>query len=115
MYPFRHTARTAVLVAALLGASGLGAAVADAQTPPTSEQDTKFLSQMQGEGITFPSTEQAIGLGHHICTEFGGGATFDSVFTEGREQSDLDDYHVGYVIGGAVAIYCPQFVDELPG
>ncbi|MFF2028606.1 DUF732 domain-containing protein [Streptomyces sp. NPDC058171] len=104
--------RTAAVVPVIALIALGGAGIAGAQTPPTSDQD--FLNQMQGEGITFTSPEAGVALARHICEEFDSGVGVDAVVAEGQQNSSLTDYQVGYVIGGSVAVYCPEHADQIP-
>ncbi|ABH00750.1 conserved hypothetical protein (plasmid) [Rhodococcus jostii RHA1] len=110
------TAARTLTLAAVIGVSALGAvSVANADTASSlSGQDAVFVEGMADEGIAFSTDDAGVGLAHHICGEFADGATFEEVAAEGLQHSSLSAYEVGYVIGGSVSVYCPQYTDQLP-
>ncbi|GAA4479732.1 hypothetical protein GCM10023094_25290 [Rhodococcus olei] len=118
MFTLSTAARTTV-IAASIGLSALGgvgaAAVAHAAVSSTlSADDSRFIEGMAEQGIVFDTPDQGVGLAHDICGEFARGTSFDTIAAEGIHQTDLTPYQVGYLIGGSVGVYCPQYHDELP-
>lgn len=90
------------LFAFCLGAAG----IASADAP----QDDAFLSLLGRQQIIVPDTGAAINEASDICTAFGNGATFDTlVLAVSQDEPRLSDFNVGYFIGDAVNVYCPQY------
>ncbi|MBJ8343393.1 DUF732 domain-containing protein [Antrihabitans sp. YC2-6] len=102
----RVSAIAAIAGATVLGAAGMAFA-------STSDDDT-YLNALAQEGISFPTDAKAIALADHICTSFDNGASFNEVVAEGRDESTLTDYEIGYVIGASIYVYCPQFESVIP-
>ena len=112
------TAARTSLVAGVFGATVIGATIAGTgaafAAPSQSADDETYLSALESENISFPTDAKAINLAHHICDSLDSGVTFDEIVDEGREQSELGDYEIGFVIGASVLVYCPEFEDVLP-
>ncbi|MFH5228416.1 DUF732 domain-containing protein [Antrihabitans spumae] len=101
-------------VAAFITLAALGTAGVANAAPSLTADDRDFLALLEGEGIDIGSDSKAINLGHHICESFDDGYSFETVAQEGRDQSDLTDYEIGYTIGAAVYAYCPSNLDVIP-
>ena len=103
MAPTRALAYGFGLVVALLGlaAAGIGPARADAV-------DDKFLAAIKSHGINFDSSQQAIIAGHQVCDELDLGRQKPDVAQEVMQNSNLDSYKAGYLVGVSIAAFCPR-------
>ncbi|OBJ10337.1 DUF732 domain-containing protein [Mycobacterium sp. 1465703.0] len=94
---------TAALGLAALGLAGTAAASA-VQTA-----DEAFLGQMQSLGVSFPSTQDAVRVGHQVCTELAAGQTPTAVTVQIFRHTSLTPPQAANVVMAATKAYCPQF------
>jgi hypothetical protein len=62
--------------------------------------------------VTVPDSA-LIELGGNICYGFDTGQTFDSIVVMGLTEG-FSAYTIGSLIGVAIAVYCPNYFDEIP-
>lgn len=109
---FKTLARVAVLATsigtAVLGLSGVAAA------DQLTVADAAYLRALDAQGITYPSTDYAIGVARSVCRQLGSGATALEVGNQIKQQNPkLTDLNLGFVVGASVTAYCPQYRGKL--
>ena len=106
MPTFRHL--TAVIAAAAAASSlGIAALVSTGLAGATTADDM-FVSVLTDEGITPPSTEEAVSLAYDVCVMFDkGGSLYDAVDSVST-TTDLVQEDSAFFVGASVATYCPE-------
>jgi hypothetical protein len=106
MPALRHLTAVIGTVAA---ASALGlAALVSAGTAGASATDDMFMSVLADEGITAPSTEEAVSVALDVCTMFDHGQTLYDAVSEVSTYTELGTEDSAFFVGAAVATYCPE-------
>lgn len=99
--------RLLVVTIALLGPLGTVA------TAHADNNDDRFLSELQSEGITdHISPSHAILAAHIVCQKLDSGMTPTEVAYDVLNSSSMPGYHSGYFVGAAIDAYCPQYRPE---
>lgn len=102
--------------------TALGATVIEVTTPARTSAtnqavDATLVEVLDAEGIRYSSKAAIVDLAQGVCNDFGRGANYaDEVagVTIGSNGAyDLAD--ASFIVGAAVAGYCPQFESALPG
>jgi hypothetical protein len=106
MPTFRHL--TAVIGAAAV-ASTLGiAALVSAGTAGATATDDAFVGALADQGITPPSTQEAVSLAFDVCSTFDkGGSLYDAVNSVST-TTDLVEDDSAFFVGLSVGTYCPE-------
>lgn len=87
------------------GSAGLGTSTAEVDR-------TAYLTGLDRGGVPYSDDDTAVALGQSTCTQLDAGASFLSVaFTV--MSTDLAPEHAGYLVGTAVAVYCPQHISAI--
>jgi Protein of unknown function (DUF732) len=108
----RVTAVTAVTAAlGFATMSGVGIANATSYLAP----EEAYLTVLDGEGIPYSSAYYAVAAAYAVCGDFESGYDFYEIGLDIlSESSYYSAYEVGYIIGDAVSVYCPQYSYEIP-
>lgn len=69
--------------------------------------DQAYLSALRSGGVPFTSDESAITAGHAVCSFLDAGGTVISAADIAASQGNLSTTHAGYLVGAAMAAYCP--------
>lgn len=75
--------------------------------------DQAYIAALDDEGISYPSEQNAIQVGHLVCESFDEGNDFVAIAMELYTSSQMDAYQSGYVVGAAVAAFCPEYLDQI--
>ena len=94
------------LVLALGLLDALGATTPTARADAT---DDAFLAALKAKGITYPNPTAGLVAGHEVCNELNLGKSPSQVATDVMNNSPLDGYHAGYLVGASIAAYCPKY------
>lgn len=106
MPTFRHL--TAFIGAAAV-ASTLGiAALVSAGVAGATTTDDMFVSVLADEGITPPSTQDAVSLAFDVCSMFDKGQSLYDAVGSVSTTTDLVQEDSAFFVGAAVATYCPE-------
>lgn len=106
MPTFRHL--TAVIAAAA-AASSLGiAALVSAGMAGATTTDDMFVSVLKDEGITPPSTAEAVSLAYDVCGMFDKGDSLYDAVNSVSTTTDLVQEDSAFFVGASVATYCPE-------
>lgn len=109
MFTARFAKRATLATGALGFAALLAAGTANAGTP-----DDQYLAALQGEHISFGTTESAIAVGHRVCDAIGQGMAPSDISRHLAAANAGIDAHAGLVITVVAAeAYCPQFVHQM--
>lgn len=83
---------------------------------PTYSADDLFVAQVRSKYYSYSadvSDYEIINLGHKVCTYFDNGGDIDSLFyalLEADPYGSEDNFgFYGWVIGSAIAYYCPEY------
>jgi Protein of unknown function (DUF732) len=87
-----------------------GAALATALAAPANADDTDsiFISVLDDEGITYPSTSEAVTMAHGVCVHLSEGNSLEATATQLSKETGLEIEPAGFFVGAATAAYCPQ-------
>ena len=106
MPTFRHL--TAFIGAAAV-TSTLGiAALVSAGAAVATTTDDAFVSVLADEGITPPSTKDAVSLAFDVCSMFDKGQSLYDAVGSVSTTTDLVQEDSAFFVGAAVATYCPE-------
>lgn len=94
------------LTAAALGLAALGVA----GTASASSGDDAFLTQLQADGITPPSSAVAIKDAHTVCKALDRGESSKDVINAVVETTGLNTKSANTFAVDAASAYCPQYV-----
>ncbi|OBG83369.1 hypothetical protein A9X05_02250 [Mycobacterium sp. E3298] len=92
----------------IVGAASAGAAVFFAAPASADQIDDSFLAEIQRNGIVFTDRGAAIAAGHNMCAGLDKGKSPTSLVLNVVRATDLSAHEAGYLLGAAVASYCPQ-------
>jgi hypothetical protein len=113
MFSTRFAASSAMAIAALgvtvLITAGPAAAFTDNSSSGTSV-DQSFLAQLDKDGITPPSSQEAISLAHSVCTSLDKGNEPDAVIAAVAKTTGLSNKSAKVFAIDAASAYCPQYV-----
>lgn len=95
-----------ITAAVCIGLATLTAAPAhaDADTP----MERNYIAALDMEGIHYTSEDAVITAGYTICRAFHSGETIGQIVNEGMQGSGLPSSTVSYIVGAAVAAFCPD-------
>lgn len=87
-----------------------GAALATGLAAPASaeEADDIFVSVLDGEGIPYPSAEEAVKLANGVCVFMSEGNSLEDAVGEVMKETGLELEQSGFFVGAAAASYCPE-------
>lgn len=105
----RITIAAAGLALAVL--SGCGVATAQ---DSTASEDAGYLTALDRGSVPHPDDAQAVQLGRSVCAQFDAGANLVTIgFT--LMSTDLTPEQAGWAIGSAVAVFCPEHLEQVQG
>lgn len=111
MTSLRHL--TAVIGAAAV-ASSLGlAALVSSGTAGASTTDDMFIKVLADEGISAPSTKEAVSTAHDVCALFDHGKDLYAAVSAVSDYTELEAEDSAFFVGASVATYCPEHQDEI--
>jgi hypothetical protein len=112
MFTTRFAASSAMAIAAL-GVTVLitaGPAAAFTNNSSGNSADQAFLTQLGNDGITPPSSQEAISLAHSVCTSLDKGNDPDAVIAAVAKTTGLSNKSAKVFAVDAASAYCPQYV-----
>jgi hypothetical protein len=113
MFSTRFAASSAMAIAALgvsaLITAGPAAAFTDNSSSGNSA-DQAFLTQLGNDGITPPSSQEAISLAHSVCTSLDKGNEPDAVIAAVAKTTGLSNKSAKVFAVDAASAYCPEYV-----
>lgn len=69
-----------------------------------------YVMALDAQGITYSSEANAIAAGRSLCTILDDGATIAATTSMVQRNSGLDRFNSGYVVGAAIAAFCPYIL-----
>jgi uncharacterized protein DUF732 len=93
--------------AAATAALGL-AAFASAGVASAGSVDDTFITVITAQGIKPPSTKEAIGVAHDVCTVLDEGGDLVDAVTAVSDYTELEMEDSAFLVGASVASYCPE-------
>jgi len=87
-----------------------GAALATGLAAPAyaEETDDIFVSVLDGEGISYPSAEDAVLVANGVCAYMSEGNSLEDAVGEVMKETGLELEQSGFFVGAAAASYCPE-------
>lgn len=87
-----------------------GAALATGLAAPAyaEEADDIFVSVLDGEGIPYPSAQEAILVANGVCVYISEGNSLEDAVGEVMKETGLELEQSGFFVGAAAASYCPE-------
>ncbi len=87
-----------------------GAALATGLAAPAyaEETDDIFVSVLDGEGISYPSAEEAVLVANGVCAYMSEGNSLEDAVGEVMKETGLELEQSGFFVGAAAASYCPE-------
>lgn len=87
-----------------------GAALATGLAAPAyaEEADDIFVSVLDGEGIPYPSAQEAILVANGVCVFMSEGNSLEDAVGEVMKETGLELEQSGFFVGAAAASYCPE-------
>ncbi len=87
-----------------------GAALATGLAAPAyaEEADDIFVSVLDGEGISYPSAEDAVLVANGVCAYMSEGNSLEDAVGEVMKETGLELEQSGFFVGAAAASYCPE-------
>jgi hypothetical protein len=87
-----------------------GAALATGLAAPAyaEEADDIFVSVLDGEGIPYPSAQEAILVANGVCVYMSEGNSLEDAVGEVMKETGLELEQSGFFVGAAAASYCPE-------
>ena len=73
------------------------------------DNDDAFLAALTGAGIVINDRDSAIATGHMVCDGLQKGQSRSNLVLSTMKGTNLSPRSAGFIIGAAVASYCPQF------
>ena len=88
-----------------------GAALATGLAAPAyaEETDDIFVSVLDGEGISYPSAEEAVLVANGVCAYMSEGNSLEDAVGEVMKETGLELEQSGFFVGAAAASYCPEY------
>lgn len=77
------------------------------------EADDAFLAGLAKGGITMFDDDDAIAMGHSVCSSIDATPNVSMLALRLTKQTPLTPKQSGYFIGLSVASYCPQYKDDV--
>lgn len=77
------------------------------------EADDAFLAGLAKGGITMFDDDDAIAMGHSVCSSIDANPNVSMLALRLTKQTPLTPKQSGYFIGLSVASYCPQYKDDV--
>ncbi len=94
------------ILSAVVAAAGIAAVTAaPAYADPT---DDVFISVLQGEGIPFSTSADAIALAQAVCEYVAAGQPPEQVAVEISGPANWSVQQSGFFVGAATQSYCPS-------
>jgi Protein of unknown function (DUF732) len=76
--------------------------------------DEQYLGALEQQGISFGTTQGAIGIAHHVCDTLDSGMEPRDISDHIAAANSRIDRHTALVIVvDAATSYCPQFVHQM--
>jgi hypothetical protein len=94
--------------AAAASAFGLAALVTAGNAGATSIDDT-YISVLKDQGIEAPSTAEAVGMAHKVCSMIDHGNDLVDAVSAVSDATGLQMEDSAFIVGASVASYCPQY------
>lgn len=91
-----------LVTAAVIGGGAFGLSA-----PPANADASGYITALDAQGITYASVPAAIKSGQSLCRTMDAGATFDTAALIVFNNSELDMFNSGYVVGAAIGALCP--------
>lgn len=87
-----------------------GAALATGLAAPAyaEEADDIFVSVLDGEGIPYPTAEEAVLVANGVCAYMSEGNSLEDAVGEVMKETGLKLEQSGFFVGAAAASYCPE-------
>lgn len=102
-----------IIATAIIGAAMTGGVLLAQGTAHADTTDDAFLATLQAQGIVNDGGDaRSIKSAHDLCMLRADGMTNEEVITFIFNNSGLNIYNSGYLLGAAEAAYCPKY---LPG
>ena len=95
-------------------ALAIGAAISTAIPAQADVMTDAYLMVLDEQGITFPSDGVAIAAGFEVCDHLDMGLTALETATEVYNQSGLNPYDSGFLVGAAISAFCPEYNYMIP-
>jgi hypothetical protein len=101
--------RLTTFIGTAAAASALGlAALTSAGVASASTVDDTFISVISDQGIQPPSTREAIGVAHDVCTVLDKGGDLVDAVSAVSDYTELGTEDSAFFVGASIATYCPE-------
>jgi uncharacterized lipoprotein YajG len=77
------------------------------------EIDRAFVATLEQKGMPASDAAYAIETAHKVCTVLDSGTTFREFMMGVLSQPNVDATMTGYIVGAAIAAYCPSHLNEI--